>query len=136
MQDDTPNGWAAVAAGSYIALGTYRRSGVLVTTPVWVASVGPAMVVTTEPATGKVKRLRNDPRVVIRPCSARGRVNPGAVTLHARCEIIAPDGDQRDAVAALRRKYGLQYSAVQLVERVIRGVQRKHPERVILRITP
>lgn len=135
MTDGRTAGWAEIGRARYVSLGTRRRTGVVVATPVWIAALGDALVVTTEAGTGKVKRLRNDPAVVLRPCSVRGVVAPAAATVEARAEIVGPEGDQRAALAALRRKYGIQFVLFTLVERVVRIVRRRHPEHVILRIT-
>ncbi|WP_375388202.1 PPOX class F420-dependent oxidoreductase [uncultured Amnibacterium sp.] len=131
----TDAAWAEVGAAPFVSLGTYRRSGEIVATAVWIAPQGDALVVTTERSTGKVKRLRNDPRVTLRPCSRMGAVQPGATTVEARCEIAGPADGQPAASAALRRKYGLQYTLVLGFERLIRRLQRKPGDRVILRIT-
>ena len=59
----------------FVSLTTFRRSGERVSTPVWVARDGDALVVTTPEGSGKVKRLRHNPRVEMVPCSRRGRVD-------------------------------------------------------------
>jgi hypothetical protein len=43
----------------FISLTTFRRSAEPVSTPVWVAPDGSALVVTTQLGTGKIKRLRH-----------------------------------------------------------------------------
>lgn len=124
-----------VAAGRrrYVALTTFRRTGVGVSTAVWVAPAGDALVVTTGAASGKAKRLRNDPRVELRECTARGRVRPGAPVVAGRAELITDPQEQAALVAALRRKYGLQFSAFETVERLL--VRDAEPGSVVLRIT-
>ena len=87
-----------------------------------------ALVVTTPAGTGKVKRLRHDPRVELRPCDRRGRVRDGAVPVTGTAVVVTPEPRH---VAALRAKYGLQYRIGTVVERLLRGRR----ERVIVRIT-
>ena len=58
----------------FVSLTTYRRSGDAVSTPVWIGQDGDAFVVTTAEHAGKVKRVRNNPRVQLRACSRTGRV--------------------------------------------------------------
>lgn len=113
-----------------VALTTYRRSGVAVTTPVWIAPAGDVLVLMTGGSTGKVRRLRRDPRVQLQQCSARGRVGPGAPVVHAGAEIVADSGAQQPLLAALTREYRWQLGAAQLVEEVL-GADR---DRVVLRI--
>ena len=60
----------------FVSLTTFRRNGEGVATPVWVARDGDALVVITPEGTGKLRRLRRDDRVTLRPCDRRGRVAP------------------------------------------------------------
>ena len=126
---------ALLAAGRrrYVSLTTFRRTGVPVATAVWVAPVGDALVVVTGAATGKAKRLRNDPRVELRECSVRGRVRPGAPVVHARAELVADAQEQERLLEGHRRKYGLQFRAYRAVERLLAG--EGGPGEVVLRIT-
>ncbi len=81
---------------------TYRRSGEGVPTPVWVAKVGERLVFRSEADTAKVRRIRNDPRVRVAPCTLRGR--PTGPPVEATARIVGP----RDEAAerALAAKYG------------------------------
>lgn len=134
VQDTTPREWEVVATSQFVSFGTYRKSGELVESPVWVALDGDQLVVTSEQGTGKVKRLRNDPRVVLRPCARRGAVEPDAVTVEAQLVSVTPHGADQRGGRALAEKYGLQYTAILAVERVVRRLQRRDPCRVIIRI--
>ena len=112
----------------FVSLTTFRRSGAPVSTPVWIARDGDVLVVTTAGGAGKVKRLRHDPRVELRPCSRRGKVADDAPTVAAVADVVAPDAR---STSALRRKYGLTYRIISGVERVL---GRGGGDRVILRI--
>jgi len=79
MSDDTA--LAALGDERFVSLTTFRRSGEAVSTPVWVGRDGDALVVTTPRDSGKVKRLRSDDRVELRPCSRSGRVADGVAPL-------------------------------------------------------
>ena len=68
-----------LARGRYLSLTTFRRDGTPVATPVWVARQGDELVVYTARSSGKVKRLRNNNRVLLAPCNMRGRVNGDVV---------------------------------------------------------
>ena len=118
-----------LAGEQFVSLTTFRRDGTPVPTPVWIAQDGDALVVTTPAGTGKVKRLRHDPRVELRTCNRRGTVPDGAVPTSGVAEVLAPQ--PRHLEAALRRKYGVQSRIGPVVERLVRGRR----ERVILRIT-
>ena len=57
----------------FVSLTTFRASGAPVSTPVWIGTEGEDLVVLTPLDSGKVKRLRANPRVELRPCDRRGR---------------------------------------------------------------
>lgn len=117
----------------YVSLTTFRRSGAPVATAVWIAPVGDALIVVTGGSSGKAKRLRNDPRVELRECSARGRVADGAPVATGRAELVTDRGEQEALLAGHRRKYGWQYRGYRALERIL---ERRHPqEGVVLRIT-
>jgi PPOX class probable F420-dependent enzyme len=75
-------GFAAFAGHKYLNLETFKKSGEGVKTPVWFAADPSASLdsndaklnVYTIGVSGKVKRIRNNPRVKIAPCDMRGRV--------------------------------------------------------------
>jgi PPOX class probable F420-dependent enzyme len=99
---------------------------------VWVARDGDALVVTTPQESGKVKRLRNSGRVELRPCSRMGKVADDAVTVTGVATIHA-DAATRDRLTdVIRKKYGLEYRVMTIVESI---VAKRTKERVILRIT-
>jgi len=116
---DEPNGGAApgraadhpLASARYVALTTFRRTGVAVTTPVWFApsldEPGSFAVISVD-ATGKTKRLAHTDRVELRACDVRGRMADDAPTFRGTARVV------RDAagIASVRRavvaKYGLQ----------------------------
>ncbi|MGH2863633.1 MAG: PPOX class F420-dependent oxidoreductase, partial [Solirubrobacteraceae bacterium] len=83
---------------------TYRRVGTAVPTPVWAAEAGGVLYVRTERAAGKVKRLRRDPRMLIAPCTVRGK--PLGAPLEATGRLLAADEEQ-GAERALASRYGL-----------------------------
>lgn len=120
---------ADVAGHEFVSLTTFRRSGEGVATPVWIAVDGDALVVTTPAGSGKVKRLRRDPRVEMRPCSRRGAVPEGAPVVLAVATVGPSD---TRATAVLRAKYGWQFRLIVGVEKLVR---RGRAERAILRIT-
>ncbi|WP_243075811.1 PPOX class F420-dependent oxidoreductase [Microbacterium sp. SS28] len=124
--------WSQVAASTYVSLGTYRRTGTVVATPVWIAADGDELVVTTDRSTGKVKRLRRDERVTLRPCDRAGKIASDAVTVAASARL---DSDDAAGNAALAAKYGFPFRAIVALQRMTRRLQRAPRERVIIRIT-
>jgi uncharacterized protein len=84
----------------YVDLVTFRKSSVGVHTPVWFADEGGKLYVMTRSDSGKMKRIRNNPRVEIAPCTMRGRPLGSARPALARLA-----DNQEAARAAIRRKY-------------------------------
>src|SRR5882762_11436190 len=75
-------GFEGFAGQKYLNLETFKKNGTGVKTPVWFAedpsagldSSDAKLYVYTIGVSGKVKRIRNNPRVKIAPCDVRGRV--------------------------------------------------------------
>ncbi|MBM3685832.1 MAG: PPOX class F420-dependent oxidoreductase [Actinobacteria bacterium] len=94
----------ALAAGKYLSLTTFRRDGTPVATPVWLVRDGDALRVVTQADSGKAKRLRNDSRVLLAPCDARGALKGKQVEGTASLE----DAEQTARTAQLiEARYGL-----------------------------
>jgi PPOX class probable F420-dependent enzyme len=96
-----------LAGHKYISLETFRRSGEGVKTPVWFAGAGldipaPLLYVYTIGNSGKAKRIRNNPCVMVAPCDVRGKVLGEWVP--ARAEILQGEAAAR-GMRALNRKY-------------------------------
>ncbi|TPW76878.1 PPOX class F420-dependent oxidoreductase [Schumannella sp. 10F1B-5-1] len=122
----------SLADASFVALTTFRRTGEGVSTPVWVARDGDALVVITPLGTGKLKRLKNDPRVTVQPCGRRGSVADDAPLVEARATVSAEADDVTRATDAVRRKYGAEFYIVMFIERLVRrGVGANKPRAVI-----
>ena len=100
----------------YVSLATFRRSGEEMRTPVWFVAApgtgGRSLWVYTNAKSGKVKRIRRDPRARVAACDVRGRVH--GEWLAARARLIEGDVAQRPAFEALLAKYGWQMRALKL----------------------
>ena len=103
-------GFAAFAGHKYLNLETFKKSGEGVKTPVWFAADPSAsldssdakLYVYTIGVSGKVKRIRNNPRVRIAPCDMRGRVLGEWV--EARVAILTGEEAAR-GMRLLNKKY-------------------------------
>ena len=91
----------------YLSLETFRKSGVGVKTPVWFAQKPGQLMyyVYAEADSGKVKRIRNNSKVRIAPCSVRGEVRGEWVEAWAR---ICSGDEIELGQQLLRDKYGWQ----------------------------
>ena len=95
--------FTALARYKHCRLVTFRKSGVPVPTAMWFAIEGDRVYLKTETPSGKLKRIRNDPRVELAPCTIGGRVLGPAIT--GRVRVLDPAETAR-AEGALCRRYG------------------------------
>lgn len=97
--------WGPIATAKYVQLTTFRKDGTPVSSPLWAALDGDALVVWTVADSWKVKRLRRDPRAIVQACDARGKKLEGA-PVSGRAQILDREGG--DHVRSLiARKYGV-----------------------------
>lgn len=108
-------GFEGLASARAIMLTTFRRSGEPVGTPIWLVVHDGKVLATTTPSSGKVKRIRNNPRVTVAPCTQFGKVTGPARDATAR--LMAPD-ETMEALAAIRRRYGLLDRIFSLLNRL------------------
>jgi PPOX class probable F420-dependent enzyme len=92
-----------LGAGKYLLVTTFRRTGVPVATPVWVARDGDELVIWSAVDTGKIKRIRNNAAVEVAACDFRGK--PSSPTVKGTARLL--DGSASDrARHIIRSKYG------------------------------
>jgi hypothetical protein len=100
------------AKAKYLSLETFRKTGVGVRTPIWFAedpaSPSPAGMTTfylyTLPDSGKVKRIRNNPKVRIAPCNMKGDLRGAWVDARAR---MCTGDEAAKGQSLIIQKYGL-----------------------------
>ena len=97
----------SLGAEKYVSVGTKKRSGEIVSTPVWIVQLPDGVIgFVTDADSGKVKRIANFPEVTVQPCDSRGRVRGGTEPVAATASVLR--GDAVDPFGtALRAKYGL-----------------------------
>ena len=74
----------------YLNIETYRKTGKAVATPMWFAEENGTFYIYSLANAGKVKRIRNNPKVRIVPCDARGK--PKGKWVEARARILDEPG--------------------------------------------
>lgn len=127
-------GFAALRNQNYLSLETFKKNGAGVKTPVWFAAdptreltgADARLFVYTIGNTGKVKRIRNNGRVRIAPCTARGEVR-GDWT-EARAEIISGEEAARGMKLLSKKYFPLKqilgfFAAFSRRERVVMTIQ-------------
>jgi PPOX class probable F420-dependent enzyme len=123
MRTNGSNGTAAgpfadLTGHKYCRLVTFRRNGVPVATPMWFAVDGDHVYMKTEAPSGKLRRIANDPRVELGPCTVAGRPCGAATAGRAR---VLDDREEARAETVLRGRYGVgRRLFVRLVEPIFR----------------
>jgi uncharacterized protein len=115
----------------YILLTTFKRDGTAVASPVWVTGSAGHYTFTTGDRAWKTRRLRNNPAVEVQACGLRGGVKPGATLYRGTGEVLTGADEIRAAEAALSAKYGWQFRATKVADRVSSIVGRGEPQRAV-----
>jgi PPOX class probable F420-dependent enzyme len=113
------------ASARYVSVTTFRKNGTGVATPVWFAVDGGELFLWTRTDSWKVKRLRNDSRVVVTVCDVRGKIEEGAPTAEGTARLL--DGAELGVVRRLlSRKYTWQFWVVDWPAMIVRLGKRPH----------
>jgi uncharacterized protein len=130
-----PAAAAPVFRGRYLSITSYKRDGQGVATPVWFVQRDGRLLVQTDAASGKVKRIRRDPQVRVAICTASGRLRGEQVPAVAE---ILPDHETGRVEQLIAGKYRFDM----IIFRPLRFIQarlhlgRSRTRTVILGITP
>jgi len=87
--------------GRYLSITSYKRDGTAVATPVWFVQQDGRLLVETDAASGKVKRIRRNPVVQVAACSASGRLRGEQVPAVAE---VLPESEVSGAERLITRK--------------------------------
>ena len=107
---------APVFRGRYLSITSYKRDGQGVATPVWFVQRDGRLLVETDAASGKVKRIRRNPQIRVAVCTASGRLRGEQVPAVAE---ILPDSE----VAAVERLIADKYRFDMIIFRPLRFLQ-------------
>ncbi len=122
-----------LADEKYVALTTYRKNGESSSTPVWVADLGDGTLGFTTPSSSlKVKRIGNDPRVLLQPSDSRGKPVEGSAVHSGTASVNTSDFARVRSL--IKAKYGWQVTMVQIIAKVAKvfGRQRESDAAVII----
>ena len=124
-----------VFGGRYLSITSYKRDGQGVATPVWFAERDGRLLVQTDAASGKAKRIRRNPRVRVAICTASGRLRGEQVPAVAE---ILPDRETAGVEQLIAAKYRFDIVIVRSLWFIKAKLQLGRPRTrmVILSITP
>ena len=99
-----------------INLTTIRKSGTLVHTPVWVIKDGNIGYVRTSKFAGKIKRLKNNHKAFIAPCTNFGKVTGDKIEIKA--EVLELNREEYNEISnKLKKKYSILYILINVFRR-------------------
>ncbi|HBX78075.1 MAG TPA: hypothetical protein DEG43_10530 [Acidimicrobiaceae bacterium] len=98
----------------YVSFSTFRKDGSTSSTPVWWARLEDgSFAFTTDPTSWKVRRLRNNPAVEVRPCTMKGVVAPDAPVARGTASVVSGGPEYASVVKALKKRYGLMVTMIE-----------------------
>jgi PPOX class probable F420-dependent enzyme len=112
---------AALFPGRYLSLTSFKRDGTGVATPLWFVSDGERLFALTDLHSGKVRRMRRDPRVLVAPCGPSGKLR--GELREARAEVLAGTPDLERVQRLLIERYKLSYRLVMAFYRLGRRLR-------------
>jgi uncharacterized protein len=111
------NAEQAISQEKYVSVATFRKTGVAVPTATWIVPLdGGRVGLLTSSASGKAKRLRNNPSVTLQPSDVRGRVKAGTAPLTGSVELVTSGPDFEAITSRMSAKYGLMVPIMRLVD--------------------
>src|SRR5512133_3291623 len=110
--------------GKYLSLTSFRRDGTGVATPVWFVETDGRLLVETDAASYKVRRIRRDPRVTIAVCRATGRLR--GIPVPAWAELL-PDTEVARVERLMARKYRVDLLFIKPFRALQRSLHRNRP---------
>lgn len=109
--------------GRYLSITTFKRDGTGVVTPVWFVSDGARLFAFTDLHSAKIRRIRNNPRVLVASCWVNGKLRRDPVT--ARAEVLTETSDLERIQKLLLERYPISYRVVMLFYRLGRRLRGK-----------
>ena len=102
------NAEQAISQEKYVSVATFRKAGVAVATATWIVPLdGGRVGLLTSSASGKAKRLRNNPSMTLQPSDVRGRVTAGTTPVTGTVELVTSGPDFEAITSKVKAKYGL-----------------------------
>ncbi len=115
---------SSIGLEKFVSLTTFTKDGTPKPLPVWIVTLPDGRLgFTTSDESWKAKRIRNTPKVTLRPCDQRGRVTAGAPEVTGTAEVVT--GALFTEVQGLvKKKYGFMFTVITMINS-IRGVFKK-----------
>ena len=118
LGDAVNDATAHVGEEKFVSLTTFKRNGDAVASPMWIVRDGDRLLAWTPAEAWKVKRIRRDPRVRLTACGRTGKVQAGQPAFDGTAEVITDPAEIARTESLVKRKYGLEFRVVTLIETV------------------
>ena len=113
MSTTQPSGATALGGSRYASLRTFTRDGRAIDSPIWFLVDGDRLWFRSAEDTPKIRRIGNDPRVELRPCTWKGVVT-GDVVVTGTARVL-PRSEAVEPERRMARRYGWQWNLVPLI---------------------
>jgi hypothetical protein len=107
--------------GRYLSVTSFKRDGTGVATPLWFVSDGRRLLALTDLHSGKVRRMRRNPHVLVAPCRANGKLR--SEPLPAEAEVLTATPELERVQQLLLERYRISYRLVMLMYRIGRRLR-------------
>ncbi len=113
------NAEQTISQEKYVSVATFRKTGVAVPTATWIVPLdGGRVGLLTSSASGKAKRLRNNPSLTLQPSDVRGRVKADTTPATGTIELVTSGPDFDAITSKMKAKYGVMVPVMRLVDSV------------------
>jgi PPOX class probable F420-dependent enzyme len=102
---------------------SFKRDGRGVATPVWFVSDGTRLFAFTDRHSGKIRRIRRNPHVLVASCLPGGKLRREPVAAHA--DVLTATADLERVRQLLTARYKISYRVVMFFYRLGRRFQGK-----------
>ncbi len=108
-----------ISQEKYVSVATFRKTGMAVATATWIVPLdGGRVGLLTSSASGKAKRLQNNPSVTLQPSDVRGRAKVGTTPVTGTVELVTSGPDFEALTSRVKAKYGPMVPITRLLDSV------------------
>jgi uncharacterized protein len=105
-EDSRTGSFEPLAGHKYGLIVSFKRDGSGVPTPIWFGLDGEGrLYFRTGAEVAKVKRIQRNPRVLVAPCTVRGK--PLGPSIEGTARLLSSEEEKERAEAAIKSNYGM-----------------------------
>lgn len=109
----------ALSDEKYLSFTTFKKDGTPKPTPIWIADLGDGTLgFTTNQDAWKVKRLKNNPNVMLQPCDMKGEITDGTTAVEGTATYETGGPAFEKVRGLIDKKYGLAVKVIKVMNSV------------------